>query len=261
MSSMRVTPTRECVMFNGYAADEFLVARGWPNPADRCHLDRWLHEVMGIQGISIPYGAPNASPHVERFMRTLRQEALDHFLFLTVAHLRRVVHAYVAYDNGDRPSQRSTRSLRRTRNSGPRHPPTARSSPCPSSAASSTTTGSQLARRPSPRRFTVTPIGAPAGRSSAPVPVIWPPRTLDAGGRRSPRDPSPLHRLHESPIAMSSRGLRVVVPAYSSSESAAEGIRPPYLTGSAAGMSMVLLIVLTRRHDVTDRLELERDAV
>ena len=60
---------------------------------------------MGIQGIPIPYGAPNASPHVERFLRTLRQEALDHFLFLTVAHLRRVVHTYVAYDNGGRPSQ------------------------------------------------------------------------------------------------------------------------------------------------------------
>jgi hypothetical protein len=48
----------------------------------------------------------------------------------------------------------------------------------------------------------------PAKPSSAPVLVIWPLRTLDAGGRRSPRDPSPLHRLHESPIAMSSRGLR-----------------------------------------------------
>jgi hypothetical protein len=29
----------------------------------RCHLDRWLHEVMGIDGLPIPYGAPNGSPH------------------------------------------------------------------------------------------------------------------------------------------------------------------------------------------------------
>jgi integrase-like protein len=71
----------------------------------RCHLDRWLHEVIAITGIPIPYGAPNASPHVERFMRTLREEALDHFLFLSVAHLRRVVNTYVAYYNGARPSQ------------------------------------------------------------------------------------------------------------------------------------------------------------
>ena len=71
----------------------------------RCHLDRWLDEALNVTGIPIPYGAPNASPHVERFNRTLREEALDHFLFLNVAHLRRVVNAYVAYYNGARPSQ------------------------------------------------------------------------------------------------------------------------------------------------------------
>ena len=84
-----------------------------PTPADsedsprryRCHLDRWLHEVLGITGIPIPYGAPNASPHVERFNRTLRQEALNHFLFLSVTHLRRVVASYVRLYNGARPSQ------------------------------------------------------------------------------------------------------------------------------------------------------------
>lgn len=32
----------------------------------RCHLDRWLHEVMGIEGIPIPYGAPNANAHARR---------------------------------------------------------------------------------------------------------------------------------------------------------------------------------------------------
>jgi putative transposase len=71
----------------------------------RCHLDRWLHEVVGIEGLPIPYGAPNASPHVERFMRTLRQEALDHFIFLSADHVRRVVMEYVRYYNGARPSQ------------------------------------------------------------------------------------------------------------------------------------------------------------
>ena len=71
----------------------------------RCHLDRWLDEVMEIEGIPIPYGAPNASPHIERFVRTLREEALDHFIFLTVDHIRRVVSEYVRYYNGARPSQ------------------------------------------------------------------------------------------------------------------------------------------------------------
>ena len=71
----------------------------------RCHLDRWLHEVMGIKGLPIPYGAPNASPYIERFVRTLREEALSHFIFLNVGHIRRVVAAYVSYYNGARPSQ------------------------------------------------------------------------------------------------------------------------------------------------------------
>ena len=71
----------------------------------RCHLDRWLHEVIGIKGLPIPYGAPNASPHVERFMRTLRYEALDHFIFLSADHVLQVVREYVRYYNGARPSQ------------------------------------------------------------------------------------------------------------------------------------------------------------
>ncbi len=71
----------------------------------RCHLDRWLDDVTGIEGLPIPYGAPNASPYIERFMRTLREEALDHFIFLGEDHIRRVVREYVRYYNGARPSQ------------------------------------------------------------------------------------------------------------------------------------------------------------
>jgi putative transposase len=71
----------------------------------RCHLDRWLGEVMEIKGLPIPYGAPNASPHAERFLRTLREEVLDHFIFLGSDHIRRVVSEYVRYYNGARPSR------------------------------------------------------------------------------------------------------------------------------------------------------------
>jgi hypothetical protein len=68
-------------------------------------LDRWLDAAMGIEGIPVPYGAPNASPYVERLVRMLREEALDHFIFLSVDHIRRVVSEYVRYYNGARPSQ------------------------------------------------------------------------------------------------------------------------------------------------------------
>ena len=71
----------------------------------RSHLDRWLDDVMGITGIPIPYGAPNASPHVERFIRTLREEALDHFIFFGISHILRVLSEYIRYYNGARPSQ------------------------------------------------------------------------------------------------------------------------------------------------------------
>ncbi len=81
------------------------VARGDRTRSYRCHLDQWLGEVMRIEGLPIPYGAPSASPYVERFNRTLREEALDHFIFLSVARIRRVVREYIRYYNGARPSQ------------------------------------------------------------------------------------------------------------------------------------------------------------
>jgi len=71
----------------------------------RCHLDLWLAEVLGIEGIPIPYGAPNASPHIERFNRTLREEALNHFIFLDAKHVLRVCREYVEFYNRARPSQ------------------------------------------------------------------------------------------------------------------------------------------------------------
>ena len=71
----------------------------------RCHLDRWLHEVMDIEGIPIPYGAPNANAHLERFNRTLREDALDHFIFLGIEHIRKVVAEFIEYYNRARPSQ------------------------------------------------------------------------------------------------------------------------------------------------------------
>jgi transposase InsO family protein len=71
----------------------------------RCQLDLWLGRVMGIKGIPIPYGAPNANGYVERFNRTLREDALDHFIFLNEAHVRRVCREFVEYYNRARPSQ------------------------------------------------------------------------------------------------------------------------------------------------------------
>ena len=79
--------------------------RGEKGRRYRCQLDLWLAEVMGIQGLPIPYGAPNASPYIERFNLTLRTEALDHFIFLGVTHILAVCREFVEYYNRARPSQ------------------------------------------------------------------------------------------------------------------------------------------------------------
>jgi len=89
----------------GQFAQPVKIEQGGHVRSYRCHFDRWLHEVIGTKGLPIPYGAPKASPHVERFMRTPRCQAIDHFIFLSTDHIRRVVLAFIRYYNGARPSQ------------------------------------------------------------------------------------------------------------------------------------------------------------
>ena len=60
---------------------------------------------MSIEGLPTPYHAPNANPHVERFHRTLRQDALNHFIFLNAAHVGGVAREFIEYYNRARPSQ------------------------------------------------------------------------------------------------------------------------------------------------------------
>ena len=71
----------------------------------RCALDQWLAVILSVEGIPIPYGAPNASAHVERFMRTLREECLQHFLSFSEAQLRWTVAEFTAYCNEARVHQ------------------------------------------------------------------------------------------------------------------------------------------------------------
>ncbi len=75
--------------------------RGQP----RCALDLWLRDVMGIKGIPIPYGAPNAAAHIERCIGTLKRECLHHFIFFTEGHLLRTTRRFVRYYNEGRPHQ------------------------------------------------------------------------------------------------------------------------------------------------------------
>ena len=64
-----------------------------------------LFRSEGIQIISIPFRAPNANAFAERWVRTVREECLDHLLILNEAHLRRVMGEYIGYYNEARPHQ------------------------------------------------------------------------------------------------------------------------------------------------------------
>jgi len=59
----------------------------------------------GIELLTTPYHAPRANAICERFLRSVRQECLDHVLILHEKQLQRVLNAYVAYFNQARPHQ------------------------------------------------------------------------------------------------------------------------------------------------------------
>ena len=60
---------------------------------------------MGIREVLTAPRAPWQNPFVERVIGSIRRECLDHFLILSEAHLRRLLHAYAAYYNTTRPHQ------------------------------------------------------------------------------------------------------------------------------------------------------------
>lgn len=64
-----------------------------------------VSESHGFRVIPTPLQAPNANCYAERWIRSVRQECLDHILILSESHLRRVLNEYLAYYNTRRPHQ------------------------------------------------------------------------------------------------------------------------------------------------------------
>ena len=62
-------------------------------------------EATGIEIVNIPYQAPNANAIAERWVRSAREECLDHLIIFNGRHLRRVLQEYVTYYNERRPHQ------------------------------------------------------------------------------------------------------------------------------------------------------------
>jgi putative transposase len=59
----------------------------------------------GMDVIRTPYRAPNANAHMERWIRSVREECLDKLLIINQAHLRRVMREYAEFFNTARPHQ------------------------------------------------------------------------------------------------------------------------------------------------------------
>ena len=59
----------------------------------------------GIKIIHTPFQAPKANSFAERWVRSVREECLDHILIINQNHLRSVLKEFVDYYNLHRPHQ------------------------------------------------------------------------------------------------------------------------------------------------------------
>jgi putative transposase len=66
--------------------------------------------VQNIKVIHTPICAPNANAYAERWVRTVRQECLDHLIIVNERHLNSVLREYVDTTTSDGPIKGSNRS-------------------------------------------------------------------------------------------------------------------------------------------------------
>jgi putative transposase len=61
------------------------------------------YRASGISAIRTPVRSPKANTFAERFVRTVREDCLDHLLIYSMCHLQAVLDAYVRHYNEARP--------------------------------------------------------------------------------------------------------------------------------------------------------------
>jgi putative transposase len=63
---------------------------------------RELLKSGGVKSVRIPASSPNCNPYAERFVRTVRDECLRHFVVFGERHLRHLLREFVAHYNTER---------------------------------------------------------------------------------------------------------------------------------------------------------------
>lgn len=66
---------------------------------------RRLLRDSGVKPVPLPSRSPNLNSHAERFVLSIRREALDRIVLLGERHLRHVVGAFAAHDRAERHHQ------------------------------------------------------------------------------------------------------------------------------------------------------------
>ncbi len=59
----------------------------------------------GVDTVKIPFGAPNANAHAERYVLNCKKECLNHLLIFGLNRLRHIVDCYTSFFNEHRPHQ------------------------------------------------------------------------------------------------------------------------------------------------------------
>ena len=73
--------------------------------AKHCEAFRGILEQAGVHCLRLPPRSPNLSAHIERFMRSRKEESLDRMILFGETSLRNAVQEYLLHHHGERNHQ------------------------------------------------------------------------------------------------------------------------------------------------------------
>jgi len=68
-------------------------------------------ESSGVESVRLPHRSPNLNAYAERYVRSIKDECLNQFIFFGEKHLRHVIDEYIDHYHSERPHQGIDNSL------------------------------------------------------------------------------------------------------------------------------------------------------